>query len=178
MFYKIITSSSIFSIPSYYAECTRWCSWLRHCPTSRKVSGSIPYVIIGIFHWYNSSGGADSASKRNEYQEYFLWSKVGRCIGLTNLPLLCVDCRYIWEPRPSGTPRAGPGVALPLLSYYVNWNTISKNLQLIFLQIYYYRRRSVPSEPSWAFHKGCKFYLLEKKCKHTKIIFLKYSPNY
>ena len=24
---------------------TRWCSWLRHCATSRKVAGS-----IGIFH--------------------------------------------------------------------------------------------------------------------------------
>jgi hypothetical protein len=29
---------------------TRWGSWLRHCATSRKVAGSIPYGIIGIFH--------------------------------------------------------------------------------------------------------------------------------
>ena len=26
-----------------------WRSWLRHCATSRKVSGSIPDVVIGIF---------------------------------------------------------------------------------------------------------------------------------
>ena len=29
---------------------TRWCSWLRHCATSRKVAGSIPNDVIGIFH--------------------------------------------------------------------------------------------------------------------------------
>jgi hypothetical protein len=28
---------------------TRWCSWLRHCATSRKVTGSIPDGVIGIF---------------------------------------------------------------------------------------------------------------------------------
>ena len=35
---------------------SRWRSWLRHCGTSRKVAGSIPDGIIGILHWYNSSG--------------------------------------------------------------------------------------------------------------------------
>jgi len=29
---------------------TRWHSWLRHCATSRKVAGSIPDDVIGIFH--------------------------------------------------------------------------------------------------------------------------------
>ena len=29
----------------------RWCSWLRHCATGRKVAGS-----IWIFHWHNPSG--------------------------------------------------------------------------------------------------------------------------
>jgi len=29
---------------------TRWHSWLRHYATSRKVAGSIPDCIIGIFH--------------------------------------------------------------------------------------------------------------------------------
>ena len=55
-------------------------SWLRHCATSRKVAGSIPDGVIGIFHWHNPSGrtmalGVDSASNRNEYQEYFLGVK-------------------------------------------------------------------------------------------------------
>jgi hypothetical protein len=35
-------------------ERPRWRSWLRHCTTSRKVAGSIPYGVIGIFHWHNS----------------------------------------------------------------------------------------------------------------------------
>jgi hypothetical protein len=29
---------------------TRWRSKLRHCITSRKVAGSIPDGVIGIFH--------------------------------------------------------------------------------------------------------------------------------
>jgi hypothetical protein len=28
---------------------TRWRSWLRHCATSRKVAGSIPDGVTGIF---------------------------------------------------------------------------------------------------------------------------------
>jgi hypothetical protein len=31
----------------------RWRSWLRHCATNRKVAGSIPDGVIGIFHWHN-----------------------------------------------------------------------------------------------------------------------------
>ena len=34
---------------------TRWRSWLRHCATSRKVAGSVPDGVIGIFHWHNPS---------------------------------------------------------------------------------------------------------------------------
>ena len=29
--------------------------WLRRCATNRKVAGSIPADVIGIFHWLNSS---------------------------------------------------------------------------------------------------------------------------
>ena len=42
----------------------------------RKVAGSIPVCVIGIFHWHNPSDrtmslGFDSASIRNEYHEEF-----------------------------------------------------------------------------------------------------------
>jgi hypothetical protein len=47
--------------------------------------------------------GVDSASNRNEYQEYFLWRKGGRCVRLTTLPPSCADCLEIWEPQPPGT---------------------------------------------------------------------------
>ena len=35
---------------------TRWCSWLRHCSTSRKVTDLIPDGVTEIFHWHNPSG--------------------------------------------------------------------------------------------------------------------------
>jgi hypothetical protein len=38
-------------------------------------------------------------TNRNEYQEYFLGSKGGRCVGLTTLPPLCADCLENWEPQ-------------------------------------------------------------------------------
>jgi hypothetical protein len=51
--------------------------WLMYCATNHKVAGSIPDGVIGIFHWHNPSDrtGVDSASYRNEYQEYFLGVK-------------------------------------------------------------------------------------------------------
>ena len=33
-----------------------WHSCLRHCGTSRKVAGSIPDGVIGVFHLHNPSG--------------------------------------------------------------------------------------------------------------------------
>jgi hypothetical protein len=52
----------------------------------------------------------DSASNRNEYQEYFLWGKDRRCVGLTTLPPSCANCREFWKPQPPGTIRACPGL--------------------------------------------------------------------
>jgi hypothetical protein len=78
--------------------------WLRHCTTNRKVAGSIPDGVIGIFRWHNPFGrtmalGVDSASKRNEYQKYFLGGKRGRWVGLTTLPPSCADCLEIQDPN-------------------------------------------------------------------------------
>jgi hypothetical protein len=64
---------------------TRWRSWLRNCATNRQVAGSIPDGVIGIFRWHYGPG-VDSASNRNEYQEYFLAAKGCRCVWLTTLP--------------------------------------------------------------------------------------------
>ena len=85
-FLKIISRISVciaYNVNSYleklyiYAWDTQWRSWLRHCATSRKVAGSIPDGVIGIFHWHNPSGpnmalGATQSLNRNGYQEYFL----------------------------------------------------------------------------------------------------------
>jgi hypothetical protein len=71
--------------------------------------------------WPNYGPELDSASKRNEYQEYFLGSKGGRCLGLKGLPHLCVDCLEIWEPQPPGIPQglSRPVMGLIYMSIYV-----------------------------------------------------------
>ena len=61
---------------------------LRCCATNRKVAGSIPASVTGFFIDIKSfrshyGPGVDSASNRNEYQEYFLGGKGGRCVRLT-----------------------------------------------------------------------------------------------
>ena len=55
--------------------------WLRRCATNRKVTGSIPDGVIGIFHDIKSfrshyDPGLDSTSNRNECQEHLLGIKV------------------------------------------------------------------------------------------------------
>ena len=55
--------------------------WLRCCATIRKVAGSIPAGVSGFFIDIKSfrshyGPGVDSASNRNEYQEYFLGVKL------------------------------------------------------------------------------------------------------
>jgi hypothetical protein len=59
---------------------TRWRSWLRHCATSRKVTGSIPNGVTG------------------------------RCVWLTTLPPSCADCHETWKLQTPGTLRASPGL--------------------------------------------------------------------
>ena len=54
--------------------------WLRFCDTNWKVVGWIPADVSGFFidiKSFRSHYGpwVDSASNRNEYQEYFLWVK-------------------------------------------------------------------------------------------------------
>ena len=49
---------------------------------------SIPDGVIPVFHPHDPSGrtvspGVESASNRNEYQEYFLWGKGGRRVRMT-----------------------------------------------------------------------------------------------
>jgi hypothetical protein len=74
---------------------SRWCQWIFSLAQSCRS---------------HSGPGVDSASNRNEYQEYFLGGKRGWCVRLTTLPPSCADCLEIWEPRPPGTLRACPGL--------------------------------------------------------------------
>jgi 2-keto-3-deoxy-L-rhamnonate aldolase RhmA len=76
--------------------------WLRCCATNRKVAGSIPDGVIGIFQRHNPSDctmalGVNSASNRNEYQKDFqgVNAEVRKAEKLTNF--LC-RCHDMWEP--------------------------------------------------------------------------------
>jgi hypothetical protein len=73
---RLVLVSVIIDV--YYEKWgTRLRSRLRHC------SGSIPEGVTGIFHWRNHSGRIVAwgwlSLHRNEYQEYFLEGKGGRC---------------------------------------------------------------------------------------------------
>jgi len=66
---------NFFSLPG-----TAVAQWLRRCATNRKVAGSILAGVSGFFIDIKSfrshyGPGVDSASNRNEYQEYFLGVK-------------------------------------------------------------------------------------------------------
>jgi hypothetical protein len=63
---------------------TLWRSCLRHCAINRKVAGSIPDGVIGIFDWHNPSGRT-------------------MALGLTQ-PLTEMSSRNIsWELKAAGT---------------------------------------------------------------------------
>jgi len=61
-------------------------------------------------HWNFSLTEVDSASNRNEYQEYFLEGKGGRCLVLTTLPPSWADCLEKWETQPPRTLKACPSL--------------------------------------------------------------------
>jgi hypothetical protein len=108
-----------------------------HCSRSKIPSkNSRPYIydvkflaLLGAPYIYdisrlrvNISGRSDgSASNRNEYQEYFLEGKGGRCIGLPTLPPSCAECLEVLRASPSCSPNSLPRHVmqqlLPIYSY-------------------------------------------------------------
>jgi hypothetical protein len=67
--------------------------WLRYCATNRKVTGSIPDGVIGIFHRNNPSDRTMALGSTQPLQEIlpgaFPGGKGGRCVRLTTLPPSC-----------------------------------------------------------------------------------------
>jgi hypothetical protein len=86
---------------------TRWRSRLKHCATSWKFAGSIRHDVTGIFFRSHYVSGVDSSSNRNKYQEYFVGSKGGQCVGLTTLPPSCADLLEVWNPQGLSRPVQG-----------------------------------------------------------------------
>ena len=50
-----IRNHDVQPIVTWFLEKLQWRSWLTHCATSRKDTGSVPDAAIGIFHSLNSS---------------------------------------------------------------------------------------------------------------------------
>jgi hypothetical protein len=63
---------------------------------------------VGIFFFPKS--GVDSASK-NECQNI----PGGKGVGVATVPPSCAECLEIWQPQPTGTLRACPGLYLYLM---------------------------------------------------------------
>ena len=84
------------------------------CATSRKVAGSVPDGVIGIFHWHNPSVPTMALGLTQPLTETstrnISWGKGGGCLGLTTLPPSCADCLQIWEPQSPGNLRVCPGL--------------------------------------------------------------------
>jgi hypothetical protein len=90
---------------------------LGHCTTSRKVAGSVPCGVIGIFHWRNLSGltmalGSTQFLTETSTRGISWGCKGGRCLGLTTLPPSYADCLEILEASASWTPK---GLSRPLI---------------------------------------------------------------
>ena len=87
---------------------------LRYIPEGRGFDYSMVSLEFFIYLAFRPhyGPGVDSAFNRNEYQEYILWGKGGRCVGLTTVPPSCADCLEILEPQPAGTLRDCPGLYL------------------------------------------------------------------
>ena len=73
---------------------TQWCSGLRHFATSRKVAGSIPHAIIGIFHSFRPHCGPGVTLPLTEIstRSLLLGGNSFRYVGLIILPLSRADC--------------------------------------------------------------------------------------
>ena len=95
--------------------------WLTYCATNRKVTGSMPVGVIGIFHWHKIlpitlwPWGQLSLWQKWVLGE-FSGSKGGRCIRLTALLLSCAvmksgNLNFL---APSGQLQACNGTDLPL----------------------------------------------------------------
>ena len=98
--------------------------WLRCRATNRKVAGSIPDGVIGIFLWRNPSNHTKALGSTQPLTEMstrrISWGKCGRCVRLTALPPPCAivmksgNLNFL---EPSGPLQACNGTALHLPTF-------------------------------------------------------------
>jgi len=86
---------------------TRCRSWLRYKLGGRGFDSQWCHWNFSVTYSFRPHYGpeVDSASNRNEYQEYFLEGKGSRCVGLQTYHLYVA-----WEPQPPVNLRVCPGL--------------------------------------------------------------------
>jgi len=94
--------------------------WLSYYATNRRVAGSIPDGVTGIFQWCNPSGRTMALGSTHSVTKMstrcISWVKGSRCIKLTTLQPTCAivmksgNLNFL---EPSGPLQARNGTALP-----------------------------------------------------------------
>jgi hypothetical protein len=120
-----------------------------HCATSRKVAGSIPDYVIGIFHWFNPSVRTMTLSSTQPLIQMrtrnISWRGGGegdQFIGLTTFNLTTIMCLLsrnmeIWKPQTPGTLWACNNLIQGLLYlYYFKHKVLSKRLPSLHFNQY------------------------------------------
>ena len=99
----------------------RWCSWLRHCATNWKVTGSIPNDVIGIFHWQNPSSRTMALGSTQPLTEIgtenISWGWRRPVCRADNLSPSCANCFEMWELQTAETLMACPGLFRDLFTF-------------------------------------------------------------
>jgi hypothetical protein len=101
--------------------------------------------------------------------------KGGRCVGLTTLPLPCVDCLEIWEPSPLGTLWACPGLQWDCFTFHVlsiNDRKIARRILRLFykrnlvfpyiISLYSHISYEIVYKSAYADFKSCSYGYLYK----------------
>ena len=116
---------------------------LRHCATSRKISGSIPDGVIGIFHWHDPSGRTAALGSTQPLTEMSI-KNISWGIKATGT--------YGWQPYHLHVP-------IVLKSGSLNLMESSGPVQgLLYLYIYFLNYYSINWPASWS--GGRSFWLL------------------
>jgi hypothetical protein len=152
--------------------------------TARNICIYLPYNIVykvvqlvealrykpegrGFDSWWqffrpHCGPGVDSASNRNEYQEYFLGGKGSQCVGLTTLPPSCADCLEILGASKSWNPQACTGTACLITQNVTSAYPPTSKLQISqnksFAELKY-------RKPNHNIRNRC---LIQKKCHKTR----------